>query len=229
MFESARQHPAQSPATLGSARGVRVETGLFAGCPELIGSPFSYCREEEIFGQGEDADYVYKIVIGAVRTCRILADGRRQINGFQVAGDLLGLEAGAAHRLTAEAVSDTTVLLFKRRSLEKVAASNADLACQLWGLTANGLRQAEDHMILLGRRSALERVAAFLLDLDRRLGGGGQVELPMSRRDIADYLGLTLETVSRSISQLQADRALVLSGARRIVLDRGATARLVGN
>ncbi len=205
----------------------RADIGVFVGCPELIGSPFTYAREEEIFGQGEEAEYVYKIVSGAVRTCRILADGRRQINGFQVPGDLLGLEADATHRLTAEAVSDTTVLLLKRRQVEKVAAANAAIACKLWGLTAQSLRRAEDHMMLLGRRNALERVAAFLLDLDRRLGGTGLIELPMSRRDIADYLGLTLETVSRSVSQLQVEHALTLSGARRLVLHKARMNRVV--
>src|SRR3954454_5936279 len=98
---------------------------------------------------------------------------------------------------------------------------------QLWSMTAKSLQHAESHMILLGRRTALERVAAFLMEMDARLGHTGSIELPMSRRDIADYLGLTLETISRSMSQLQAGRAIILSGARRLVLDNDAMQALV--
>ncbi|NNM71701.1 helix-turn-helix domain-containing protein [Enterovirga aerilata] len=203
------------------------EIALFAGCPELIGSPFSYAREEEVYGEGEETEYVYKIVSGAVRTCRILADGRRQIHGFHLPGDLFGFEPGQTHRLTAEAIADTRVLMFKRRQLERIATRNVEVACQLWTMTARNLQHAEEHMLLLGRRTALERVAAFIIEMDARLGGTGSIELPMSRRDIADYLGLTLETVSRSVSQLQQDRALALSGARRVVLNRPAMSRIV--
>ena len=206
-----------------------AEIGLFAGCPELIGSPFAYAREEEVYGEGEDTEYVYKIVSGAVRTCKILGDGRRQIHGFHLPGDLFGFEPGQAHRLTAEAVADTKVLMFKRRQLERLATQNVEVACQLWTMTARNLQHAEEHMILLGRRTALERVAAFVLEMDSRLGGTGSIELPMSRRDIADYLGLTLETVSRSMSQLQTDRSLSLSGARRVVLNKRAIRGLVEN
>jgi CRP-like cAMP-binding protein len=104
--------------------------------------------------------------------------------------------------------------------LQRLAASNVDVAGQLWSMTAKSLQHAEAHMLLLGRRTALERVAAFIMDLDARLGRTGSIELPMSRRDIADYLGLTLETVSRSMSQLQNGHAMALSGARRVVLDK---------
>lgn len=196
------------------------ELELFAGCPDLIGSPFEYSREEEIYGEGEEAAFVHKIVSGAVRSCKILGDGRRQINAFHLPGDLFGFDSGEEHRLTAEAVVDTKVLIYPRRHLERIATTDVGVACQLWERAAKGLHRAEEHMLLLGRRTALERVAAFLLDLDARLGRTGSVELPMSRRDIADYLGLTLETVSRSMSQLQSEDALVLSGARRVVLNR---------
>ena len=223
------QNPVAPTGASGLPTASVAEIGLFAGCPELIGSPFAYAREEEIYGDGEDTEYVYKIVSGAVRTCKILGDGRRQIHGFHLPGDLFGFEPGSAHRLTAEAVADTTVLMFKRRQLERLAKQNVEVACQLWTMTAKNLQHAEEHMILLGRRTALERVAAFILEMDARLGGSGAIELPMSRRDIADYLGLTLETVSRSMSQLQTDRSLSLSGARRIVLNKRAIGGLVEN
>ena len=209
------------PLNVAVAEGESLPaTHLFAGCPELVGSPFTYARDEEIYGEGEEAEYVYKIVSGAVRSCKILSDGRRQINGFYLPGDLFGFEQGDMHRLTAEAVVDTKVIMFRRRQIERLATGNVDVACQLWSLTAKSLQHAEAHTILLGRCTALERVAAFIMEMDARGGRTGFIELPMSRHDIGDYLGLTLETVSRSISQLQRGRAMALSGARRLVLDR---------
>ena len=207
--------PITVPSSVGTAL---LPIDLFAGSPELIGSPFSYSREEEIYGEGEEAEFVYRIVRGAVRTCKILGDGRRQINGFYLPGDLFGFEQDERHRLTAEAVADTKVVMFRRRQLERLATRNVDVACQLWSMTANELRHAEEHMLLLGRKSAMERVANFLLEMDRRLAVTGMMALPMCRRDIGDYLGLTLETVSRALSQLHGEGVLVFSGARQIVL-----------
>ncbi len=123
-----------------------------------------------------------------------------------------------AVRLTAEAIADTTVRLVKRRSLEAAAGSNVQVAHNLWTMTASDLRHAEDHMLLLGRKTAMEKVATFLLEMDRRLVKTGMMALPMCRRDIGDYLGLTLETVSRALSQLSDQGVLVFSSARQIVL-----------
>jgi CRP/FNR family nitrogen fixation transcriptional regulator len=133
-------------------------------------------------------------------------------------GDVFGLEPGSTHRLTAEAITDTTVRLVKRRSLEAAAESNVQVAHNLWTMTASDLRHAEDHMLLLGRKTALERVATFLLEMDRRLAKAGMMALPMCRRDIGDYLGITLETVSRALSELNDKGILTFSGARQIVL-----------
>ncbi len=196
------------------------ETLLFAGCLELVGASFSYRREEEIFGEGEDADFVYRVVRGAVRTCKVLSDGRRQIDAFHLPGDLFGFEPDTKHRLTAEAVADTVVLLFRRRQIDEVASRDVQAACKLWDMTLRSLGHAQDHMILLGRRTALERVAAFLLQLDARLGGTGSLDLAMPRRDMADYLGLTLETVSRALSQLQSEGVIRLCGARKVTMDK---------
>jgi len=120
--------------------------------------------------------------------------------------------------LAAEAIIDTTVRLVKRRSLEQAAGVDVKVARNLWAMTAGDLRHAEDHMLLLGRKTAMEKVATFLLEMDRRLDVAGMMALPMCRRDIGDYLGLTLETVSRALSQLQAQGVLGFSGARQIVL-----------
>jgi len=184
----------------------------------LVATEFSYRKEEEIYGEDEPAEYVYQVFRGAVRTYKLLSDGRRQIGAFLLPGDVFGLESGTSHRLAAEAVIDTTVRLVKRSSLEQAAGIDVQVARKLWSMTAGELRHAEDHMLLLGCKNAIERVASFLLEMDRRLAGTGMVALPMCRRDIGDYLGLTLETISRALSQLHADGVLGLSGARQIVL-----------
>ena len=184
----------------------------------LVASEFSYRKDEEIYGEDELAEYVYQVIRGAVRTYKLLSDGRRQIGAFLLPGDVFGLESGTSHRLAAEAVIDTTVRLVKRNGLEQAADVNVQVARKLWGITAGELGHAENHMLLLGRKSAMERVATFLLEMDRRLAVAGMMALPMCRRDIGDYLGLTLETVSRALSQLHGEGVLGFSGARQIVL-----------
>jgi CRP/FNR family transcriptional regulator, nitrogen fixation regulation protein len=189
-----------------------------AGHAGLIATEFTYRKDEEIYGEDEPAEYVYQVIRGAVRTYKLLADGRRQIGAFHLPGDVFGLESGAKHRLAAEAIIDTTVRLVKRRSLEQAAGTDVQVAHKLWTMTASDLKHAEEHMLLLGRKSAMERVANFLLEMDRRLAVAGMMALPMCRRDIGDYLGLTLETVSRALSQLNGEGVLGFSGARQIVL-----------
>jgi CRP/FNR family transcriptional regulator, nitrogen fixation regulation protein len=189
---------------------------LLAGHAGLV--EFSYRKDEEIYGEDEPAEYVYQVVQGAVRTYKLLSDGRRQIGAFHLRGDVFGLESGINHRLAAEAIVDTTVRLINRRSLEQAAGTDVKVAKKLWTMTAGDLRHAEDHILLLGRKSAMERVANFLLAMDRRLTIAGMMALPMTRRDIGDYLGLTLETISRALSQLHGEGVLGFSGARQIVL-----------
>src|SRR6266487_4453057 len=191
---------------------------VIATCAGVIASEFSYRKDEEIYGEGEPSEYVYQVIRGAVRTYKLLNDGRRQVGAFHLPGDVFGLDPGATHRLTAEAIAYTTVRLVKRRSLEAAAGSNVQVAHNLWTMTAGDLRHAEDHMLLLGRKTAIEKVATFLLEMDRRLAVAGMMALPMCRRDIGDYLGLTLETVSRALSQLHTQGVLGFSGARQIVL-----------
>ncbi|MCP2132527.1 UNVERIFIED_ORG: CRP/FNR family nitrogen fixation transcriptional regulator [Bradyrhizobium japonicum] len=192
-------------------------------------SEFSYRKGTEIYGEKEPAKYVYQVKAGAVRSYKLLSDGRRQIGAFHLIGDIFGLENGGEHRFTTEAVVDTTVRLIKRQSLESVAESDAMVARNLLSMTTNNLQHAEDHMLLLGRKTSLERVAAFLLEMDKRLTAAGVIALPMSRRDIADYLGLTLETVSRALSRLHELGILGFIGntQRQIVLlDRNQLASL---
>ena len=192
--------------------------GLLTGHAGLVATEFGYRKDEEIYGEDEPAEYVYQVIRGAVRTYKLLSDGRRQIGAFHLPGDVFGLESGAAHRLAAEAILDTTLRLVKRRSLEQSAQNDVRVARDLWSITSGELQHAENHMLLLGRKTAMERVATFLLEMDRRLARTGMIALPMCRRDIGDYLGLTLETVSRALSELQQQGVLGLSGARQIVL-----------
>jgi len=197
------------------------ELGLTSGSNPIVSlNEFTYKRGSEIYGEKEAAEYVYQVKSGAVRSYKLLSDGRRQIGAFHLAGDIFGLENGGEHRFTAEAVVDTTVRLIKRQSLETVAESDAVVARNLLSMTTSNLQHAEDHMLLLGRKTSLERVAAFLLEMDKRLTAAGVMALPMSRRDIADYLGLTLETVSRALSRLHELGALIFIGnnQRQIVL-----------
>src|ERR1041384_2171660 len=223
MFVRITADPASRPTSLGEL-GIGSDSN-----PRVSLNEFTYKKGCEIFSEKEPADYVYQVVTGAVRSYKLLSDGRRQIGAFHLAGDIFGLENGAVHRFTAEAIVDTTVRLMKRRSLEHVAESDVTVALNLLKMTNSNLQHAEDHMLLLGRKTSLERVAAFLLEMDRRLTAAGVLALPMSRRDIADYLGLTLETVSRARSYLHGKGILGFVGQsqRQIVLmDRAQLADL---
>jgi len=192
------------------------------------GIKIRYAREEEIFGEGEPAEYVYRVLSGAVRTYRILRDGRRQIDEFHFAGGYFGIEGGPDHRTTAEAIADSTVLVARRVTAGDMADQRGDVTRHLLQLTMEGLQRRQDHVVLLGRKSACERVASLLLDLADRSGCQRTLEIPMSRQDMADYLGLTIETVSRTLTQLQADGVIEIPTTRRIVLrDRAALAEMV--
>ena len=196
---------------------------------QIFLSEYKYRRGAEIFGESEPADYVYQVAEGAVRSYKLLSDGRRQIGAFHLVGDIFGLENGPAHRFTAEAIVDTIVRLVKRISLEQVAEADTLVARDLLSMTTSNLQHAENHMLLLGRKTSLERVAAFLLEMDRRLSPAGVMALPMYRRDIADYLGLTLETVSRALSCLHEKGIIDFIGQtqRQIVLrNRSGLAKL---
>ena len=195
------------------------------GAPALTADPLgvegvrmTYPRNAEIFGESEPAACVYRVLKGVVRTYRILNDGRRQISEFFLPGDVFGLEAGADHRTSAEAVSDCEVIAIRRSQLAERAASDAATAHKLWALTMHHLRRSEEHMLVLGRKSACERLAWFLMDMSERIPAPDRLELPVSRQDIADFLGLTIETVSRTMTQLQDDEVIALEGCRQVLM-----------
>lgn len=193
---------------------------------EMMGSPMSFARNSEIYGENEPAEYLYKLISGTVRTSKILNDGRRQIGEFYLPGDIFGLEAGCEHGFSAEAITDAKVIVLKRSAIEALAARHSDVARQLWETTGCELQRMQEHILLL-IKTAQERVAGFLLEMAARIKSADEVELPMSRQDIADYLGLTIETVSRTLTALENDAAIALPSSRRIVLrDPAALRRL---
>lgn len=163
----------------------------------------------EIYAQGEKAGAFYQIEFGAVRIYRLLADGRRQISAFHLAGETFGFEADSIHHFFAEAINATGVRVFR-------LTAGADMSRQLLPLALKGLTRAQEHLLVLGRQNAIERVAAFLVDMVDRQGGLRQVELPMSRMDIGDYLGLTIETVSRVFTRLKDNGVIRLLNLRNI-------------
>ncbi len=192
----------------------------------LMGAPMRFARNSEIYGEGEGAEYLYQVVSGAVRTYRMLDDGRRQIGAFYLPGDIFGVEAGELHLSSAEAVCDAQILVVKRSAVMARAEHEKDLAKQLWTLTVRELQRLQEHSLVL-IKSAEERVAGFLLEMSGRNKGGAAIELPMSRQDIADYLGLTIETVSRTFTQLVQSGTIALETSRRIQFrNRAALNRL---
>jgi len=189
----------------------------------LIGIRVSYASNMEIFGEGEPAEYLYEVVRGLVGSCKILSDGRRQIAGFYMPGDVSGLELDEEHHFSAEAVNNAVILALKRSAIMGLAAREADFARQLWAVTAQECQRAQNHIVILGCLNARQRVAAFLLLMALRSSGENEIELSMTRRDIADYLGLTIETVSRTISQFENNALIGIASTRRIILrDRAA-------
>lgn len=184
-----------------------------------------------LVNQGEVADEVINITDGSARVVRQLEDGRRQIVGFVFAGDVLGTTTGATHDYNVEALEPITACRFRKSQYRVLAREFPDLEAALLDRLGDELRDTQAQLVTLGRRTATERVAAFLLELDERRGprSDDRLDLPMSRTDMADYLGLTIETVSRAITELKVSGALRLETPRRLhLVDRPALALLAG-
>ena len=204
--------PRPRPNTFG-------EFGLKEGSNPIV-SLKACAKGSAIYRDGDPADNVYQVKSGAVRSSKLLSDGRRQIGAFHLVDDIFGMTSDKHHRFTAEAIVDTTLWLIERQQLDIAAEAKGTLTKTLLSLTTKRLQHAENHMLLLGRKLSEERVAAFLLEMDKRLPHAAEIRLPMSRRDIADYLGLTLETVSRALSRLQRRGIVGFAGntQREIIL-----------
>jgi len=190
--------------------------GAFTNATAAPRSPFA--AGDILFHQGDAVRLVYRVLRGAVISYRLLSDGRRQVTGFHLPGDYLGLEAGVEHATTAEALCHVDALAMERTDLAARAVTDIGLARALWQVTVRAFRRSEDHALILARQGATERVAAFLLDFAQRLGDAVTIDLPMTRQDIADHVGLTIHTVSRTLSQLQAQGMIEARSSRQVRL-----------
>ncbi|WP_334162950.1 helix-turn-helix domain-containing protein [Phenylobacterium sp.] len=189
-----------------------VGSPSISGLMDRLGVRMRYGRNEEIYAQDDEVEFLYRVVSGSVRTIRLTSDGRRQLGDFYYPGELFGLEPGPDHRFSAEALTDCVVQVLKRSAV-RAFSGDAELDRAILAETHRELERTQTHLLLLGRKSAREKVAAFLMSLAGR-GADTDVELPMGRQDMADYLGLTIETVSRTLTQLQ-DAAIVEFAATR--------------
>jgi CRP/FNR family nitrogen fixation transcriptional regulator len=177
-----------------------------------------FTAERRLYTEGDAARSVYGVTNGIVRTCQFLSDGRRQIDAFHQAGDFFGFEAGNSHRLAAEAVTDCAVEAYRLSDLETFCLHNEKLRRWLFGQAMTAMARVQEHSLLLGRASATQKLAAFLLEMAERSDQETMVELAMSRQDIADYLGLSIETVSRTLTVLDRDGLISLPFPRRVIL-----------
>ena len=205
-----------------AARSVPANIVSLGSSIAMMGALMPFARDAEIYGESEPADYLYKVVSGAVRTYKVLNDGRRQISSFYLPGEIFGLELGGEHTFSAEAIADSKILVMRRSAVVALAGRDKEVARQLWRMTATELQRAHDHIMLL-IKTAQERVAGFLLEMAARSPDASEVDLPMSRQDIADYLGLTIETVSRMVTQLERSGTIALATSRRVVLRKRGT------
>ena len=185
---------------------------------DRLGTRVRFGRDEEIYAQDDEADRLYRVISGAVRTSRLTSDGRRQVGDFYYPGDLFGLEPGPDHRFAADALSDCEIQVVRRASV-RAMAGDAELDRAILAATRRQMERLQDHVMLLGRKGARERVATFLMSLAHRQPDT-HVDMPMGRQDMADYLGLTIETVSRMLTQLQGDAIVTFPSTRRFQVCR---------
>jgi CRP/FNR family transcriptional regulator len=173
-----------------------------------------------LFQEGEPAEHLSNVVEGTVKLYKLLPDGRRQITGFLFPGDFLGVALNKTYAYSAEAVTKLRLCRFPRQRMETLLTELPNLERRLLEMAGNELVAAQDQMLLLGRKTARERLASFLLMVSRRAEARGRpaspIDLPMSRADIADYLGLTIETVSRTFTQLRKDGTIALPEQTRV-------------
>jgi CRP-like cAMP-binding protein len=188
---------------------------------DSLGVVIALRRDEPLFQPGESAEFYFKVLKGAVRSCHVLADGRRHVGEFFFGGDFIGLDATETYAFAAEGIVDTILIRYSRHKVEALAAEDPGIAQSLLEIMRSRLTAARERMLLLGHMTAMERIATFLLNLSKRRGDG-RVSLPMTRTDIGDYLGLTMETVSRGLSQLRSDGIIIQHGLHEFVVIRPA-------
>ncbi|MDO8840489.1 MAG: helix-turn-helix domain-containing protein [Parvibaculum sp.] len=194
-----------------------------------VGAVLKFDRNETIFNDGDCATFSYRVVSGAVRLCKLFSDGRRQIADFCLPNDYFGFAWTDEYALTAEAVSDVVLVRYPRKQIERLEQVSSSLREHLTALLHRNLSSAQSHILMLGRQTVRERVASFLLLMLKRQGcegcDGDRLDLPMGRQDIADYLGLTIETVCRALSDLKRAGVVAAPTARAIVVENAAALR----
>jgi CRP-like cAMP-binding protein len=192
---------------------------------ERIGTRRSFRRDDEIYAESDASESWYRVISGTVRICKLLPDGRRHIAEFCLAGDYFGLDSGAERVFSAEAVCEVVLIRYPLRATERLIDENPQLAKRICEITLRDLVHAQSRMFLLGRMTATERVASFLLDTSEKLDARWMLDLPMSRNDIADYLGLRIETVCRTLTAFKRAGTIGIPNAHQIELcDRRALA-----
>lgn len=216
------QHVAAAtmPDRLAANGRIRVARDDALSSLEAVSTMSRFGRNQTIFNEGDDARYSYKVVEGGVRLCKVRPDGRRQIAEFLLPGDMFGLECGSEHSLTAEALCDVVVMRCPRNHVERLSEEQPGVRRQLMSLLRRELSAAQDHLVMLGRQTAKERVASFLLLLAQRTDADNDdaLDLPMGRQDIADYLGLTIETVCRALTDLKRERLIAIPNRHQVVI-----------
>ncbi len=187
-----------------------------------ITQDFTLDSGEALFSEGDRAEHLYNVTSGWVKLYKLLPDGRRQITGFLFAGDFLGLAVSDTYAYTAEAITGIAVCRFPRRKLEAMLERFPHLQRRLFSMASNELAAAQEQMLLLGRKTAREKICSFLISLSQRAKQRGHAEnpvhVPMSRSDIGDFLGLTMETVSRTFTQLKTNGAIRLLDGHQVQL-----------
>lgn len=187
---------------------------------------------QTLFHEGDPATRVFTLTRGTLKLYKLLPDGRRQVTGFMHAGDFLGISLDDEHAFTAEALEESQLCWFPRHRFDEFVEEHPSLEKELYRKAAHELGAVQQQLVLLGRKTATERLATFLLQIsDRGPGDGGRdariLELPMSRSDIADYLGLTKETVSRVLSGLRRERLVRLRAIDEVeIVDADALRQL---
>jgi len=194
--------------------------------------PITVARDTEIFPEAGPATHVYKVLSGTLRTTKLLVDGRRQVGAFVFAGEWVGFDGGPRHFYAAEAVTEARLLAFSRRDLERLMAEDQEAARAIQDVLCGTIVAAHERIVSPGRKTAMERVAGFLVDVEGRIAASGKngFLLPMSRGDIADYLGLTVETVSRSLGDLRRRHVIEIADAHHVrIIDPAWLATLGGD
>jgi CRP/FNR family nitrogen fixation transcriptional regulator len=232
---SATAHAYKNHAIFGATMSIQVATsafppGLVLARPGRIvnrsaidplhaaGIVVEVGKGEGIFAEGDDTDMFYRVVAGIVRTCKFLKDGYRQITAFHIGGDVFGFDSGTCRQLGAEAVTNCTLVRFRRSNVEAMAQNDQTVSNQLLQYAMQNLEQAQTHSLMLARRGAAKKVAAFLLEWRARFNGEDVIYLAMTRQEIADYLAITIETVSRSLCQFERTGVITLRNKRELRL-----------